>query len=287
MRLKKFFACAAAVVIAASFAACGNSDDSSKNEGSKSSVSDSEISSAAEKTENTDSDSVGASSDVASKTENPEDSASSDAADTEDKTETGSGSSSEEDTDKNNGESAELYDVKEGERQYDKLFETYANSYTIELTAELSGQECEMNFTKSGDQAYNSVVISGMKSYTVLPGDGIVYSVSEATTTYTTADETEQMLVSADFLFGTPGEFIGAEKDEKSGEVSEHFALNMDIFDSEGEIVFVFSGDKNELTKVIVSAEGVETNYTVKSLSKADESLVAMPDLSAYTDATA
>lgn len=177
------------------------------------------------------------------------------------------------------------YDVNGSEREYDKLAEKYAEGYTIELSAEMAGMDITMNFTKSGDQVYQSTVMAGMKSYVVIPGDGMAYSVSEATTTYAEEEESEEMIVSLDFLFGATGEFASADIDETTNTVYEHYTLNYDVAQCDGEIIFGFNGESYELTEVQIAYDGAEENevYTVTSLGEPDMSLLEMPDLSAYT----
>lgn len=168
---------------------------------------------------------------------------------------------------------------------YSALAEKYADGYTLTMTEDNSGQSIDFNFTKSGDQAYQSSVVSGMKSYQVAPGDGVIYNVSEATTTYTEEEETEESIVSLDFLFGATGDFTAEEENTVTKNVYEHFALNEDISKSAGEIIYCFDGTSKELISIQIAYDGVEfpEKYTVTGLKEPDMTLLEKPDLSAYT----
>lgn len=213
-----------------------------------------------------------------------------DSADSSSKAETSSSAAAESINDETSS-TAELvgttdYDVNGDFRAFDTLKETYGGGYTVNLQIDYSGNVVDMSATISGDKAYMSTVSSGMKSYNVVPGDGKVYSVYEATTTYSVEDAEENSAAQFDILFGATADFASAEIDAETNTVYEHYSLNSEVSGTAGEIIYGFDGASYELTGVQVAMEGIEIpeTYTVTSIGEADTSLLEVPDVSAYTE---
>lgn len=177
------------------------------------------------------------------------------------------------------------YDVNGDFRAFDTLKETYGGGYTANLQIDYSGNVVDMTATISGDKAYMSSVSSGMKSYNVVPGDGNIYCVYEATTTYSVEEAEENSASQLDILFGATSDFASAEIDEATNTVYEHYSLNKEVSASEGEIIYGFDGASYELTEIQIAFEGVEIPdlYKVISIGEADTSVLEVPDISAYT----
>lgn len=177
------------------------------------------------------------------------------------------------------------YDVNGDFRAFDAIKENYGGGYTLNLQIDYSGNVVDMSATVSGDKAYMSTVSSGMKSYSVVPGDGKVYSVYEATTTYSVDDAQDDSAAQLDILFGATADFASAEIDAETNTVYEHYSLNTEVSAEEGEIIYGFDGATYELTSIQIAINGIEDPdlYTVTSLGEADTSVLEVPDVSAYS----
>lgn len=170
-------------------------------------------------------------------------------------------------------------------KAFDSLKDTYYGNYSIVFSMESMGTEIENSVTICGEKVYMATVVSGMKSYSVTPGDGNTYTISEATTTYSQAPADDNYIVDNDFLFGATGEYSKAQIDEQTNTVYEYYKLNEQVAGGAGEIAYGFDGETYQIKEIKISYEDMETeyDYTVVSLNEADEQLVQMPDLSAYT----
>ena len=126
-----------------------------------------------------------------------------------------------------------------------------------------------------------------MKSYTVCPGDGKLYNVSEGTTTYSIEDDDGNQWKSADILFGATLDFDHAYIDTTTNVVHEYYKLDSSVSGGEGQIVYGFDGATYDLKQVVLLPDGADESsavyFTVDSIGEADDSLLAVPDLSAYT----
>lgn len=172
------------------------------------------------------------------------------------------------------------YDVSAGPKLYEELKEKYYGDYTLSFATE------GMTFTTSikDGKVYSAQVVSGMKSYFVVPGDGKEYIVYEATTTYTSMDADEFNISDEDVLFGWEEEFgvtgSSAEIDPDTGWVAEHFQLEGE---DGGEVIFYFGGEDLALKRIEERGE-IPVVLDEITLGEGDESLVEVPDLSAYTE---
>ncbi len=177
------------------------------------------------------------------------------------------------------------YDVNGDFRAFDELKEIYGEGYTLNVQIDYAGNIVDMSATVSGDKAYMSTVSAGMKSYSVVPGDGKVYSVYEATTTYSVDDAQENSVAQLDILFGATADFSSAEIDAETNTVYEHYSLNTEISESQGEIIYGFDGSTYDLTSIQIAIDGIETPdlYTVTSVEEADTSVLEVPDVSSYS----
>ena len=126
-----------------------------------------------------------------------------------------------------------------------------------------------------------------MKSYYVYPGDGKKYNVSEATTTYSVNGADENDWKGSDILFGATLDFDHAYIDTTTNVVQEYYNLDSSVSGGEGQIVYGFDGATYDLKQVVLLPEGADESsavyFTVDSIGEADDSLLAVPDLSAYT----
>ena len=136
-------------------------------------------------------------------------------------------------------------------------------------------------------KAYQALTVQGMKSYTVCPGDGKLYNVSEGTTTYSIEDDDGNQWKSADILFGATLDFDHAYIDTTTNVVHEYYNLDSSVSGGEGQIVYGFDGATYDLKQVVLLPEGADESsavyFTVDSIGEADDSLLTVPDLSAYT----
>lgn len=179
------------------------------------------------------------------------------------------------------------YDINGDFRAYDQLKEAYADGYTIVFSNEVDGQKTDYTMCVKDDKAYVASVISGMKSYRVAPGDGKVYIVSEATTTYSTQEQNDDFVRNSDMLFGATTDFDKAEIDADTNTVKEYYKLDEELVGGTGSIIYSFDGETYDLKSLTVAFDGSDViEYTLTSIAAADETLLAVPDLSGYTDQT-
>ena len=146
------------------------------------------------------------------------------------------------------------------------------------------GSHGDVEITWTGDKAYYSRSIDGMKSYVLVPGDGKVYNVNEGTTTYQVQDASEDQAKMNDLLISPAGEFDHAAIGEDNM-VFEYYNID-EAMGGSGQIVFAFNGETYDLNEIVVVTNGDEMTasyYYVNELAEPDESKVAVPDLSGYT----
>lgn len=180
------------------------------------------------------------------------------------------------------------YDVDGDFRAFEQLKEKYADGYLVTLEGQMSNSGTTYTICVKDGKAYESSTIQGMKSYAVYPGDGKVYNVSEATTTYSVDDADENAWKDSDILFGATLDFDHAYVDTTTNVVQEYYNLDSSVSGGEGQIVYGFDGATYDLQQVVLLPEGADESsavyFTVDSIGGADDSLLTVPDLSAYTE---
>lgn len=180
------------------------------------------------------------------------------------------------------------YDVDGDFRAFEQLKEKYADGYLVTLEGQMSNSGTKYTICVKDGKAYESSTIQGMKSYYVYPGDGKKYNVSEATTTYTVNDADENDWKDSDILFGAALDFDHAYVDASTNVVHEYYKLDSAVAGAEGQIVYGFDGATYDLKQIVLIPEGADADsgvyYTVDSLEDADEGMLTVPDLSAYTE---
>lgn len=179
------------------------------------------------------------------------------------------------------------YDVDGDFRAFEQLKEKYADGYLVTLEGQMSNSGTKYTICVKDGKAYESSTIQGMKSYYVYPGDGKKYNVSEATTTYSVNGADENDWKDSDILFGAALDFDHAYIDTTTNVVHEYYNLDSSVSGGEGQIVYGFDGATYDLKQVVLLPEGADESsavyFTVDSMGEADDSLLAVPDLSAYT----
>ena len=179
------------------------------------------------------------------------------------------------------------YDVDGDFRAFEQLKEKYADGYLVTLEGQMSNSGTKYTICVKDGKAYESSTIQGMKSYYVYPGDGKKYNVSEATTTYSVNGADENDWKDSDILFGAALDFDHAYVDSSTNVVHEYYKLDSAVAGAEGQIVYGFDGATYDLKQVVLLPEGADESsavyFTVDSIGEADDSLLAVPDLSAYT----
>lgn len=179
------------------------------------------------------------------------------------------------------------YDVDGDFRAFEQLKEKYADGYLVTLEGQMSNSGTKYTICVKDGKAYESSTIQGMKSYYVYPGDGKKYNVSEATTTYSVNGADENDWKDSDILFGATLDFDHAYVDSSTNVVHEYYKLDSAVAGAEGQIVYGFDGATYDLKQVVLLPEGADESsavyFTVDSIGEADDSLLAVPDLSAYT----
>jgi len=179
------------------------------------------------------------------------------------------------------------YDVDGDFRAFEQLKEKYADGYLVTLEGQMSNSGTKYTICVKDGKAYESSTIQGMKSYYVYPGDGKKYNVSEATTTYSVNGADENDWKDSDILFGAALDFDHAYIDTTTNVVQEYYNLDSSVSGGEGQIVYGFDGATYDLKQVVLLPEGADESsavyFTVDSIGEADDSLLAVPDLSAYT----
>lgn len=179
------------------------------------------------------------------------------------------------------------YDVDGDFRAFEQLKEKYADGYLVTLEGQMSNSGTKYTICVKDGKAYESSTIQGMKSYAVYPGDGKLYNVSEGTTTYSIEDDDGNQWKSADILFGATLDFDHAYIDTTTNVVHEYYKLDSSVSGGEGQIVYGFDGATYDLKQVVLLPDGADESsavyFTVDSIGEADDSLLAVPDLSAYT----
>lgn len=180
------------------------------------------------------------------------------------------------------------YDVDGDFRAFEQMKDKYEGNYLANLTGQMSNNGTKYTICIKNGKAYQALTVQGMKSYTVCPGDGKLYNVSEGTTTYSIEDFDENELKAADILFGATLDFDHAYIDETTNVVHEYYNLDSSVSGGEGQIVYGFDGATYDLKQVVLLPEGADESsavyFTVDSMGEADDSLLAVPDLSAYTE---
>lgn len=180
------------------------------------------------------------------------------------------------------------YDVDGDFRAFEQLKDKYDGNYLASLTGQMTNNGTKYTICIKDGKAYQSLTVQGMKSYTVCPGDGKLYNISEGTTTYSIEDFDESELKAADILFGATLDFDHAYVDTTTNVVQEYYNLDSSVSGGEGQIVYGFDGATYDLQQVVLLPEGADESsavyFTVDSIGEADDSLLAVPDLSAYTE---
>lgn len=180
------------------------------------------------------------------------------------------------------------YDVDGDFRAFEQMKDKYEGNYLANLTGQMSNNGTKYTICIKDSKAYQALTVQGMKSYTVCPGDGKLYNVSEGTTTYSVEDFDESELKAADILFGATLDFDHAYIDTTTNVVHEYYNLDSSVSGGEGQIVYGFDGATYDLKQVVLLPEGADESsavyFTVDSMGEADDSLLAVPDLSAYTE---
>lgn len=179
------------------------------------------------------------------------------------------------------------YDVDGDFRAFEQMKDKYDGNYLANLTGQMSNNGTKYTICIKDGKAYQALTVQGMKSYTVCPGDGKLYNVSEGTTTYSIEDFDENELKAADILFGATLDFDHAYIDKTTNVVHEYYNLDSSVSGGEGQIVYGFDGATYDLKQVVLLPDGADESsavyFTVDSIGEADDSLLAVPDLSAYT----
>ncbi|WP_287613975.1 hypothetical protein [Ruminococcus sp.] len=179
------------------------------------------------------------------------------------------------------------YDVDGDFRAFEQMKDKYEGNYLANLTGQMSNSGTKYTICVKDGKAYESSTIQGMKSYYVYPGDGKKYNVSEATTTYSVNGADENDWKDSDILFGATLDFDHAYIDTTTNVVQEYYNLDSSVSGGEGQIVYGFDGATYDLKQVVLLPEGADESsavyFTVDSIGEADDSLLAVPDLSAYT----
>lgn len=180
------------------------------------------------------------------------------------------------------------YDVDGDFRAFEQLKDKYDGNYLASLTGQMTNNGTKYTICIKDGKAYESSTIQGMKSYYVYPGDGKKYNVSEATTTYSVNGADENDWKDSDILFGAALDFDHAYVDASTNVVHEYYKLDSAVAGAEGQIVYGFDGATYDLKQVVLLPEGADESsavyFTVDSIGEADDSLLAVPDLSAYTE---
>lgn len=180
------------------------------------------------------------------------------------------------------------YDVDGDFRAFEQMKDKYEGNYLANLTGQMSNNGTKYTICIKDGKAYQALTVQGMKSYTVCPGDGKLYNISEGTTTYSVEDFDESELKAADILFGATLDFDHAYIDTTTNVVHEYYNLDSSVSGGEGQIVYGFDGATYDLKQVVLLPEGADESsavyFTVDSIGEADDSLLAVPDLSAYTE---
>lgn len=180
------------------------------------------------------------------------------------------------------------YDVDGDFRAFEQLKEKYADGYLVTLEGQMSNSGTKYTICVKDGKAYESSTIQGMKSYYVYPGDGKKYNVSEATTTYSVNGADENAWKDSDILFSAALDFDHAYVDASTNVVHEYYKLDSAVAGAEGQIIYSFDGATYDLKQIVLLPEGADESnavyFTVDSIGEADDSLLAVPDLSAYTE---
>lgn len=179
------------------------------------------------------------------------------------------------------------YDVDGDFRAFEQMKDKYDGNYLANLTGQMSNNGTKYTICIKDGKAYQALTVQGMKSYTVCPGDGKKYNVSEATTTYSVNGADENDWKDSDILFGATLDFDHAYIDTTTNVVHEYYNLDSSVSGGEGQIVYGFDGATYDLKQVVLLPEGADESsavyFTVDSIGEADDSLLTVPDLSAYT----
>ena len=179
------------------------------------------------------------------------------------------------------------YDVDGDFRAFEQLKDNEGN-YLANLTGQMSNNGTKYTICIKDGKAYQALTVQGMKSYAVYPGDGKKYNVSEATTTYSVNEADENAWKDSDILFSAALDFDHAYVDTSTNVVHEYYKLDSAVAGAEGQIVYSFDGATYDLKQVVLLPEGADESnavyFTVDSIGEADDSLLAVPDLSAYTE---
>ncbi len=196
-----------------------------------------------------------------------------------------SGSTSQEEQSSTAGTTTD-YDVNGDFRAYDAVKEKWADGYSLDLAFQnpALGTRADVKLVWQGDKAYYESVIDGMKSYTVIPGDGKAYRVSDGTTTYSVRDAGENEAVMNDLLINPVGEFDHAALGDNNV-VFEYYNID-EKMGGQGQIVFGFNGETYDLEEIVLVTNGDEmaaSYYYVNELTEPDAEKLKLPDFSGYT----
>jgi len=160
------------------------------------------------------------------------------------------------------------YDVDGDFRAFEQMKDKYEGNYLANLTGQMSNNGTKYTICIKDGKAYQALTVQGMKSSSM--GD----------------DEGNQWK-SADILFGATLDFDHAYIDTTTNVVHEYYNLDSSVSGGEGQIVYGFDSATYDLKQVVLLPEGADESsavyFTVDSMGEADDSLLAVPDLSAYT----
>lgn len=171
---------------------------------------------------------------------------------------------------------AARYDPEGETRMYDVLKEEFGGDFYLETTS----NGASLMFNVKGERFSASTVYNGMMSRAYYLEDKTFYNVSDATTTYVRYDDYNYDIRNSDPIFGATGEFDSAEINS-DGNIAETYKLDSD-FVGEGTICYIFNSETGALMNFDIDLNGACVLYVVDSLSNADETLMELPDLSAY-----
>lgn len=171
---------------------------------------------------------------------------------------------------------ADGYDPEGETRMYDVLKEEFGGDFYLETTS----NGASLMFNVKGERFSASTVYNGMMSRVYYLEDKTFYNVSDATTTYVRYDDYDYDIRNSDPIFGGTGEFDSAEINA-DGNIAETYKLDSN-FAGEGTICYIFNSETGALMNFDIDLNGASALYVVDSLSNADETLMELPDLSAY-----
>lgn len=170
---------------------------------------------------------------------------------------------------------------------FEKLKKKYENDYYIKLKALFSGATTTQVHCVKNKKAYLSQLNDGRQVIAVLPDSKTFYNINVSTTTYTKTDVSSKKdyYKQIDILFGATAKYSKSYLNKSSKIVLEYYNLDKSITTKAGYVIYGFKQDTGELAEVVIQiGSDNPTYYTVEKISKADESLLKVPDLSSYSE---